>query len=150
MRLGTILTFGLLLVGASRASGQDAIRVSTKALMTVDQFRTAGLETLSPAELSSLERWIGRFVESMTKDVSSVARRPELVTPRAIQPSLEYLEGGMIVADDGEPLGLITTNCFKADAVCNEFGRYGNQFNGKSMLNEFGPYGNAFNEKSPF
>ena len=54
------------------------------------------------------------------------------------------------MATDGRPLGLITTNCFKAEALCNEFGQYGNSFNANSILNEFGQYGNEFSAKSPF
>lgn len=64
--------------------------------------------------------------------------------------SLEDLEGALIVAADGEPLGKITSNCLASDALCNSFSRYGNEFNSKSIFNEFGRYGGEFSAMSPF
>lgn len=64
--------------------------------------------------------------------------------------SLSQLEGAIIVADDGQFLGVITTNCFDPKALCNKFGTYGNKFSTNSILNQFGTYGNQFSNLSPY
>lgn len=160
------LGIALLLLSSGitdRAFGQDSLRVSLKGVMTVDEFRAAGLEKLSPEELSALELWMGRTIRSLAATVAGQLSAAKATGQRAIASSspsppgagaasltIEVLEGAVIIADDGEPLGIITTNCFSADALCNEFGRYGNEFSGKSIMNEFGTYGGEFSAKSPF
>lgn len=62
----------------------------------------------------------------------------------------DSFEGAEIVADDGQFLGEITTNCFDSEAICNEFGMYGSEFSAVSILNEFGTYGGEFSALSPF
>lgn len=141
-----LLLILLVELNSHHVLAQDTVRVSTKALMSVDQFRATGLDKLSPAELVALETWISKLVATATIAGAPPSRPPADASALTI----EQLEGSMIIAEDGEPLGRITTNCLASDALCNEFGRYGNEFNSKSIFNQFGAYGNEFSQKSPF
>jgi hypothetical protein len=118
---------------------------SIQSLMTDAEFRDAGLNKLTPAELARFNRWLLRFAMAVRADARKTA-----APPAVNRLSLADLEGAIIIAQDGHPLGLITTNCLNAEALCNEFGPYGNGFNGDSILNSFGTYGNEFSSASPF
>ena len=63
---------------------------------------------------------------------------------------LTLLEGCVIVANDGQTLGVITQNQFAANSILNEFGKYGNKFSATSIFNQFGKYGGEFSQLSPF
>jgi hypothetical protein len=63
---------------------------------------------------------------------------------------LTSLEGCVIVANDGQPLGVITQNEFAANSILNEFGKYGSEFSATSIFNQFGKYGGEFSRLSPF
>lgn len=136
---------------ASRTSwAQESPRLAVQALMTEAEFRAAGLQRLTPEEVAQLNIWLNKFaavVAEATRDAGAAQTSP----PNAgAVLSLEALEGAVIVAKDGQPLGLISSNCFKSDSLCNEFGKYGNEFNANSIRNEFGQYGSEFSSKSPF
>lgn len=60
------------------------------------------------------------------------------------------LEGCVIVADDGQVLGVITRNEFAANSILNQFGPYGSEFSATSIFNQFGKYGGQFSSLSPF
>ena len=55
-----------------------------------------------------------------------------------------------LVADDGQYLGVASSNAFASDGVCNEFSSYGNQFGADSIHNEFGTYGSEFSSMSAY
>lgn len=61
-----------------------------------------------------------------------------------------FLEGTIIIANDGQPLGIITKNRFSSDSLINEFGTYGNKFSSKSIFNKLGQYGSEISGLSPF
>lgn len=63
---------------------------------------------------------------------------------------LAGLNNAWVVAQDGTPLGKITTNKFDPDSIINEFGTYGNRFNSSSIHNEFGKYGSQYSQYSAF
>ncbi len=56
----------------------------------------------------------------------------------------------MIVAEDGQVLGLITSNAYNSDSFLNEFGRYGGKYSATSIWNEYGQYGGEYSRLSPF
>lgn len=55
-----------------------------------------------------------------------------------------------LVGDDGQFLGVASSNTFATDGVCNEFSQYGNEFGSNSIHNEFGQYGGEFSSKSAY
>ena len=75
-------------------------------------------------------------------------RRP--VAAAGASDVLTLLEGCVIVANDGQPLGVITQNEFAANSILNEFGKYGGEFSATSIFNQFGKYGGEFSQLSPF
>ncbi len=56
----------------------------------------------------------------------------------------------VIIADDGQFLGVINDNAFDSDSIANDFGTYGSTFGSFSIWNEFGTYGSAFGPLSPW
>lgn len=60
------------------------------------------------------------------------------------------LEGAIIVAQDGQYLGKITSNQFDSDSIINRFGDYGSRFSSTSIRNEFSDYGGKFGSNSPY
>jgi hypothetical protein len=50
----------------------------------------------------------------------------------------------VIVADDGQFLGVINDNSFDSDSIANRFGTYGSPFSSHSIWNDFGTYGSSF------
>jgi hypothetical protein len=59
--------------------------------------------------------------------------------------TLADLDGrGTLIAADGVYVGLISSNKFASESVCNEFGTYGSKFSLKSVRNEFSNYGSRF------
>jgi len=58
--------------------------------------------------------------------------------------------GGLLVADDGQFLGLVSCSLYDVDSIFNRFGMYGSRFSFTSIWNEFGMYGGKFGMYSPF
>ena len=120
MKIVSALAFPILLLVSTTVP--LPAQVSVRALMTAAEFEGAGLSKSSEAELKALDAWLVKFrtaVMSTSKNNATTAGTPSDF-------SIEDLEGSIVVASDGQALGLITTNCFNAKSLCNEFGKYGN------------------------
>ena len=65
------LLFGLLLLLPCAASAQDALQDK----MTPAEFKAAGLDQLTPAELASLNAWLQGKVTEETRKAASEARK---------------------------------------------------------------------------
>ena len=65
------LLFGLLLLLPCAASAQDALQDK----MTPAEFKAAGLDKLTPAELASLNAWLQGKVTEETRKAASEARK---------------------------------------------------------------------------
>lgn len=64
------LAFGLLLAQTATAEAPPDVR----ALMTVDEFKAAGLERLSPSELDALNRWLLRYTARQASELRQDSR----------------------------------------------------------------------------
>ena len=63
----------------------------------------------------------------------------------------EKLDGvAIIVADDGQYLGKISSSTIDSDSIMNSIGRYGNSISSTSIFNEIGRYGGKISRMSPF
>ena len=60
------------------------------------------------------------------------------------------LLGASVVADDGTFLGIIDSNRFASDSICNRFGTHGSRFSSESIFNSFSQYGSQFSSLSAF
>ncbi|MGY0558086.1 MULTISPECIES: hypothetical protein [unclassified Lysobacter] len=69
-RLRPLVLVGLLLL-APFASAQDATRIEQQ--MTAEQFQAAGLDQLTPAQLSQLNNWLNRTLDTETSKATKVA-----------------------------------------------------------------------------
>lgn len=65
--------------------------------------------------------------------------------------NFENLDGmAIIVADDGQYLGKISSNTIDSDSIMNSVGRYGSEVSSTSIFNEVGRYGGKISSMSPF
>ena len=55
-----------------------------------------------------------------------------------------------LVAQDGQFLGLLSSNKYQSDSVLNEYGRYGSKYSSTSIFNQYGRYGSPYSKYSPF
>lgn len=60
------------------------------------------------------------------------------------------LEGCIIVAKDGQMLGVITSNGLNPKSILNKYGTYGSEYSATSIWNEYGQYGGQYSSMSPF
>lgn len=60
------------------------------------------------------------------------------------------LEGCSIIAEDGQMLGVITSNSYDTKSFLNEYGTYGSKYSSTSIWNEYGQYGGQYSSMSPF
>ncbi len=74
--------------------------------------------------------------------ISSLPPPPTAPPPPAL--------ASVVIADDGQFLGVFTCNRFAADSIFNRFGSYGSRFSSTSIWNRFGIYGGPFGAYSPF
>jgi len=56
----------------------------------------------------------------------------------------------ILVAIDNAFIGLLTSDKFASDGVCNEFGSYGSKFSSTSIFNQFGSYGSDYSTMSAY
>lgn len=55
-----------------------------------------------------------------------------------------------IFSDDGDYLGLLTSNIYNSESVFNEYGKYGSKYSSTSIWNEYGNYGGKYSSESAF
>ena len=60
------------------------------------------------------------------------------------------LEGCSIIAEDGQMLGVITSNSYDTKSFLNQYGTYGSKYSSTSIWNEYGQYGGQYSSMSPF
>lgn len=139
-----VLPFCLLLL-AGQIGAQQRPAISVRNLMTTDEFQQAGLHKLNSEELAVLDAWFTRTALALLSGTTSPPFSPG-------QRALDFsnLEGAIIVAEDGQFLGTITTNPFDSQSIGNAIGRYGSSISSTSIFNEIGRYGGEISRMSPF
>lgn len=109
MRLPTVLATLLLLGLVSATRAQTPPSISVRHLMSDDEFRGAGLEKLTPAELSRLDAWLARF--GLTVLAQSQLAQPG---PMSTGGKREYV----IQAAVNDETFIINDAVFKAKTYC--------------------------------
>jgi hypothetical protein len=108
--------------------------------------------------LLELERWLeygnGQSQDSHPEAVAARRQAIELLsrTARSRRGSADFssLVDAIVVAEDGQFLGKITTNQCDASSITNAVGVYGSQVSSTSMFNQVGRYGSDVSVLSPF
>lgn len=55
-----------------------------------------------------------------------------------------------LLAQDGQFLGMLSSNRYQSDSVMNEYGTYGSKYSTTSIFNQYGRYGSPYASYSPF
>jgi hypothetical protein len=130
-----------LILTASVCFAQQGNEPSVLRTFTQEEVRTSGLRKLTPAELQALDA-------AISLRMKPVARRE--AGGVAAAGGMEALLNGYIIGDDGEYLGLITTDKFNRKSLLNDVGPHGSVVSPKSIFNTVGMYGSEVSPKSAF
>ena len=128
-------------LGVALLCAQPALRVAD--LMTAADYQRCGLQKLTDSEKAALDAWVTGFAQ----------KRLEINTTKApATGALAFgnLDGAVIVAEDGQFLGKITTNSLDAQSLLNTLGRYGSELSSTSIFNALSKYGGEIASLSPF
>jgi hypothetical protein len=131
----------VFVLSARACFGQRGNEESVLRTFSQEEIRASGLRKLTPAELHALDAAISLRVQPLARhdDGGNDAAK-----------GMEVLLGGYILGDDGEYLGLITTNEFDRKSLLNDIGPHGSDISPKSILNDIGRYGSDVSPKSAF
>lgn len=55
-----------------------------------------------------------------------------------------------LLAQDGQFLGILSSNKYQMDSVMNEYGTYGSKYSSTSIFNQYSQYGSRYGFYSPF
>lgn len=55
-----------------------------------------------------------------------------------------------LLAQNGQFLGILSSNKYQADSVMNEYGVYGSKYSSTSIFNQYSQYGSRYGFYSPF
>ena len=81
---------------------------------------------------------------------AAVAPQPRPVMVPAAGGIFRNLEGAKIVAQDGKHLGVISSNRYDTQSICNSYGDFGSRYSAVSISNAYGDYGSPYAEYSPW
>jgi hypothetical protein len=88
---------------------------------------------------------------SLPTPAPTIAPTPTVGGSVVIPISNYYLiDGAEIYANDGQFLGVFSSNQFSSNSIANKFGSCGSDFSSTSIFNDFGNYGSNFSSKSPW
>jgi hypothetical protein len=97
------LTVCLLTVAvASPSFGQQ--QADVRRVMTVAEFKDAGLDKLTPDEMKALNAWFGRYLVRLYSSVASAPERPPASTAVATPDVIETQTDGEFNGWDGETI----------------------------------------------
>lgn len=88
-----------------------------------------------------------RAIAPLTPPLSAPIMPLPSMTPPLPLP--RYPSPPAIVAQDGQFLGVLSSNKYDPLSVSNRFGPYGSEFSPTSIHNKFSPYGSPFSPLSP-
>jgi hypothetical protein len=122
---------------------QSDLKISD--LMTAGEFQRCGLQKLTDSERAALDAWVTGFAQK----VLEIATKKSAPTAAA---AIDFasLEGALLIAEDGQFLGKITTNAIDSQSLLNNLGRYGSELSSTSIFNELSRYGGEIARLSPF
>ncbi len=55
----------------------------------------------------------------------------------------------IVVAYDGTFLGVVDSNAYNSDSICNQYGEYGSRY-GTGIFNRYGTHGDRYSETSAY
>ena len=74
-----------------------------------------------------------------------------VATPTPSSWTLRSINGyATLIADDGTYLGVISSNRYQNESVCNEYGPHGSPYRQDSVRNEYGAYGSPYRSGSAY
>lgn len=82
---------------------------------------------------------------------SFTTRTCTLTSAPTMAPVSPYIPGrAVLIAQDGQYLGVVTCNPYDTDGIFNKYGMYGSKYSTTSIWNKYGLYGSKYALYSPF
>jgi len=132
--IGSLLFVASLLTFAVPSYSQQAGRARTLAQR---------VETLESVVLA-----LDKRIKAL--EAAGVAQQPRQ-KPASKITKFDQLDGkAVIIASDGEFLGLVSSNSFDSKSIMNDVGRHGSDVASKSIFNSVGRYGSDVSTQSPW
>jgi hypothetical protein len=72
-----------------------------------------------------------------------------ITVPAAVLTQRDIDGRAILVANDGQYLGKLSSNHFDSESICNDFGSYGSRFSSTSSRQQFSSYGSDFSSSKP-
>lgn len=141
-------TIVVLVLFAQFAVGQTTSdkMLDVRQLMTETEFKSCGLQKLSDVEVKNLNEWL---TNTVAKTIEATHAQ-DMAQMNGGQINFADLDGAIIVADDGQFLGEITSNSVDPKSLINQIGEYGSEISSTSIFNKISEYGSEISALSPF
>ncbi|MBD1931455.1 MULTISPECIES: hypothetical protein [Cyanophyceae] len=102
------------------------------------------MKSLQTAVLST----IATFTSGIFLPLQSQARVPlqqQLVAQVSIADIIRDLDGNAyILGADEQELGVVSSNQYATESICNQYGKYGSRHSSTSVWNKYGQYGSPY------
>lgn len=138
MKIPVLLAFPLLIAGCAMPLHYPPSSAGAASYPTI-----SGVSTTTAAQ-------------QLLGGITSAASEPTYPSPVIQAPANTagdirfVLEGCSIIAEDGQMLGVITSNSYDTKSFLNQYGTYGSKYSSTSIWNEYGQYGGQYSSMSPF
>ena len=89
-----------------------------------------------------------KIIEELLVRYQSVSQRGRL---SKLESDFASLDGTAIIrAQDGQFLGLISSDAYEPNSITSRYGSYGSEYSHTSIFNDYGNYGGTYSLQSPF
>ncbi|MBD1881107.1 hypothetical protein [Coleofasciculus sp. FACHB-T130] len=76
---------------------------------------------------------------------ATVPLQQQLVAQASIEDIIRDLDGNAyILGADKQELGVVSSNQYATESICNQYGKYGSRYSSTSVWNEYGKYGSPY------
>ncbi|GAA4445476.1 hypothetical protein [Novipirellula rosea] len=138
----------VLMFACAGAAAQSSGQLTVERCMTPDQFRAAGLSKLTTSEMQALNAWFALTVDraiaiGQNSQAKVAGRNTDNIT-------IDDILGGVIIAPDGQFLGIISNNLIDPKSISNSVGQHGSSVGQFSIFNTVCKYGGTIGRYSPF
>lgn len=87
-------------------------------------------------------------------EITPLSPSPTVPIQLPVQPStvtIQTIDGSAtLLANDGTYLGVVSSNKYQTDSICNKYGTYGNPYSTKSVRNKYSTYGSPYSTQSAY
>ncbi len=146
-----MLVAAVILFPRAALGGTEVETPSALGMMDRKVFRACGLHKLSKKETGALNAWLSALTLGIAREtVRATAAAAAQARQELTWDELSTVIGGVILAHDGQSLGVISRKRHTRTSIANSVGDYGSSVGRYSIFNSVGSYGSTVSALSPF